>query len=205
MSHFIVFEGPDGSGTSSHSHILTDRFRTLNIPILLTAEPSHGTIGTEVRGLLSATSLPSPDSVQLLFCADRADHVATVIQPALENGETVICDRYALSTIVYGGVFGLDTEWLKDINARFPKPDLTIITLPPFEVCQERLGNRDELEEHFENAEFQRRVYDSYSAVEDPSTIFVDTSGDKDAVADEIFGKVQEYFGQVSREEISKL
>ena len=115
-----------------------------------------------------------------------------------------ICDRFALSTLIYGAAQGLDPEWLEEINARFPTPDLTIITLPPYEVCMERMQRRDELDQ-FENEELQKKVYEEYKNIESPATIFVDTSGPKEEVAEGIWQEVQKYFGQVSREAIVEL
>ncbi len=189
---FIVIEGPDGSGTTRHSGVLADRLRKEGHSVLLTAEPTESPIGQEVRSMLHADTLPSADAVQLLFCADRANHVETVIEPALRNGKIIVCDRYALSTIVYGMAQGIDRQWLESINAKFPKPDLTFITLPPFDVCMERIQRR-ETNDQFEMENFQRRVYENYKSIEDPSTIFVDTSGDKDEVGEFIWRQYEEH------------
>ncbi len=149
--------------------------------------------------MLHRDTMPSPDAIQLLFCADRANHVSTILEPALKKGQIVVSDRYALSTIVYGTAQGVDKEWLESINAKFPKPDLTFITLPPFEVCMERL-NRRKSRDQFEMENFQRRVYENYKSLEDPSIIFVDTSGSKKKTADFVWQKYQEHFGQISQE-----
>ena len=201
---FIVLEGPDGSGTTRQSQMLAQRMRKGGYDVLLTSEPTEGLIGKEIRSLLHSEALPPPDAVQLLFTADRAQHVQEVIKPALQNGQIVISDRYALSTFIYGKSLGLDEEWLKDLNRTFPTPDLTVVTLPPLKVCLERIGKRD-TQDLFENALFQKRIYEEYRAIEDPSTFFVDTSGEKEEVADLIWNKVQEHFGPISRESIAKL
>ena len=197
-SRFIVLEGPDGGGTTRHATMLADRLRREGCDTVLTAEPTHGAVGTHIRSILRGDCLPSPDAVQLLFCADRAEHVASVIRPALDGGKTVVCDRYVLSTVVYGGIFGLDREWLLRVNERFPKPDLTIITLPPFAVCQERIGERSATD-HFEREEIQRRIYASYRSVEHPATFFVDTSRGKEEVAEETHRQVREFFEATER------
>lgn len=186
---FIVLEGPDGSGTTLHSGFLAENLRNQGEKALLTAEPTDGPIGRHVRNILDGDSLPSPDAVQLLFCADRAEHVESVLQPAIEEGTTIVCDRYSLSTVVYGTATGIDKQWLKDVNSAFPKPDLLFILLPPFEVCMERIGRRD-VNDQFEKQSLQRRVYDEYKNVEDPNAIFIDTSKSKSAVAQEIMDHV---------------
>jgi len=203
-SKFIVIEGPDGSGTTRQSALLTERLRKGGETVVLTAEPTESTIGQEIRDILHRDSMPSPDAIQLLFCADRANHVATIIEPALKRGHTVVCDRYALSTIVYGTTQGVDSEWLEEINDAFPKPDITFITLPPFEVCMERINRRRKTDQ-FEMENFQRRVYEQYKSIEDPSVFFVDTSGPKKEVADTIEQKVREYFSEISEESTVKV
>lgn len=195
---FIVLEGPDGAGTTRNSAALAEKLRLLGETVLLTSEPTDSPIGREIRSILKSDTMPSADAVQLLFTADRANHVATVIEPALRRGETVVCDRYALSTIVYGSALGIDAQWLTAINAVFPQPDLTIITLPPLDVCMERIGRRAE-RDAFETENFQRRIFEGYRAVEDPRTIFVDTSGEKEEVSECVLRQVLKFFNEESR------
>lgn len=190
---FIVIDGPDGSGTTRHSAMLAEKMRADGETVVTSAEPTDSSIGKNIRTILHQKDMPSPNAVQLLFCADRAHHVANVIQPALHEGHTIILDRYILSTIVYGSAQGVSESWLHDINAVFPQPDLTIITLPPFDVCMERIGRRS-IQDQFEGESLQQKVYAKYASVDDPSVVFVDTSGPKHAVADTIYHQVTEYF-----------
>lgn len=201
---FIVLEGPDGSGTTKHTQLLAERMRKEGYDIVLTAEPTQSTIGKEIRSMLSSENMPPADAMQLLFCADRAQHVQEVIEPALQSGKVVICDRYALSTIIYGAAMGLSEKWLRDINSAFPMPDFTIITLPPSDVCMERLGKRD-VQDQFENELFQRRIYEGYKTVEDSTAIFVDTSGEKEEVSRYIWKQIKGHFTPISRESITQL
>jgi dTMP kinase len=188
---FIVLEGPDGAGTTRHSELLAERIaKEMDKSPILTAEPTDGPIGTMVRSLLHGEHRPQADSTQLLFCADRAEHVASVILPALSRGETVVCDRYTLSTIIYGSAQGLDEQWLRSINVAFPVPDLTVITLPPFEVCMERTGRRG-VRDQFEQEDFQRGIYDAYAKLNEKNCVFVDTTGDKTDVAEEVWQHVR--------------
>jgi dTMP kinase len=190
---FIVIDGPDGSGTTRQSEMLAERLRAKGETVVLSAEPTNSSIGKEVRSMLHSDAMPSAEAVQLLFCADRADHVANIIKPALANGHTVILDRYALSTIVYGGAQGVDQQWLTDVNAAFPKPAITIITLPSFAVCMERIGRRN-VQDNFEVESFQKRVYENYKSIEDPSVVFVDTSGSKTQTSEMVYNKCAEFF-----------
>lgn len=190
---FIVIEGPDGSGSTRHTEFLVKNLETTGLSVLRTAEPTNGPIGATIRELLQKNDSMEAETLQLLFCADRAEHVAKVILPALEQGKTVVSDRYTLSTIVYGHAMGVDKAWLEAVNAQFPKPDLQIITLPPFSVCQERLQNRS-YRDAFETDILQKKIYAGYAEVQNKNTIYIDTSGDKEAVADTLFTRAKEHF-----------
>lgn len=186
MSHFIVLEGPDGAGTTTHAALLAESLRKKGNQVLLTAEPSTGPIGSFIRQQLAAHSIPSPAALQLLFVADRAWHVETVILPALRANTIVVCDRFALSTLMYGTALGLDPQWLRSINSQFPLPDKEIITLPAFEVCMQRIAKRSTTDV-FEQPRMARQVYEAYAewATSNGKHI-VDTSKDQLSVAKDI-------------------
>lgn len=184
---FIVLEGPDGSGTTRHTELLTERLQNEGKPVFRTAEPTGGPIGTFIRAELSKGELPA-ESLQLLFTADRADHLLREVLPALDRGDTVVCDRYIPSTLAYGQALGLPLEWLQQMNDHFIAADCMIFALPPFEVCQERLARR-EMRDHLEHSERQRAVYDEYARMAelDPSIHVIDTSGEKADVHEKIW------------------
>jgi dTMP kinase len=184
-AHFIVLEGPDGAGTTLHSRLLSERMQTEGRDVVQAAQPSNGPIGQSIRAMLASGDVPSPAALQLLFCADRADHVDRVIAPALRAGTTVICDRYVLSTLIYGEAQGMDGGWLRAINAPFPVPERTVLLLPPAEVLAERISRR-KARDHFEDGILQQRIYTGYRAVRSPGIIIVDTSGPADEVAERI-------------------
>lgn len=187
---FIVLEGPDGSGTSTHTKRLAERLRNEGHDVVLTAEPTDGPIGRFIREQLAADSVPSPSALQLLFCADRALHIEEVIKPALEAGKTVISDRYVISTLVYGEAMGLRPDWLLQVNTPFIEPDKMILALPPLHVCLERIGMREKLDV-FENAAFQKKIYDLYEAMsDDPQVQVVDTSGNIESAAERVYEAV---------------
>ncbi len=188
---FIVLEGPDGSGTTTHSALLAESLKNSGQRVLLTQEPSNGPVGTFLRSQLAIGGVPS-DALQILFSADRAWHLTDVILPSLEDGKTVICDRYILSTLLYGQALGLDTSWLSDMNKKFIQPDLQIVALPPFSVCQERInarGTKDMLEEQ---TSFQQSVYDLYAAAAKQNGLpVINTEGSAEEVARHIRELVQ--------------
>ncbi len=189
---FIVLEGPDGSGTTTHSRLLAEKLRAKGSDIFSTAEPTSSSLGIFIREQLKQKKIPSPAALQLLFTADRALHLETELLPVLEKGTTVICDRYTHSTLVYGEALGLTPAWLKDINAEFLRPTATLFCLPPFSVCMERTQSRNE-QDILEEVSLQRKVYDLYSvmAQNDTSIVTIDTSGEREKVSSLIMESLQ--------------
>lgn len=131
---FIVFEGPEGSGKSTQVRMLADRLMNAGLDVLTTREPGGTDLGERLRALMMRErSLPKiePRVQTLLMLAARAQHLHERIQPWLDGGGVVICDRYAASTLAYqGGGFGLDGESLEDLNAFATQgvaPDLTLL------------------------------------------------------------------------------
>lgn len=189
---FIVLEGPDGSGTTTHSDILAKKLAGEGRDVILTAEPTDSAIGRFIRDQLKNKSIPSPTALQLLFCADRAWHIEHVIKPALEEGKTVISDRYVISTLIYGEALGLDPDWLLSVNTPFVEPDIMMIALPPLHVCLERINKRKQLDV-FENTAFQKKIYDLYekAGAGDDSVQVIDTSGTQEEAAKRIYDAVK--------------
>lgn len=115
---FLTLEGIEGVGKTTLLENLAEVFRTLNHEVLVTREPGGSALGRDLRALLlNPENDIRPEAELFLFLADRAQHVAEVIRPALDRGMVVICDRYADSTIVYQGYGrGLDVERLRLLN-----------------------------------------------------------------------------------------
>jgi dTMP kinase len=185
---FIVIEGPDASGTTLHSRLLAERLAKEGVPVLLTAEPTDGPIGRYIRTILAGSERIPSSALQLLFTADRAWHLHSVVLPALKEGKTVISDRYALSTIAYGIALGLGEEWLKSMNKDFILPDVQILALPPIEVCRERLARREK-RDILEQEDLQEKIHGAYRSLakKDPSILMLDTSGEKETVAESLW------------------
>ena len=145
----IVIEGIDGAGSTTQSRMLMEWLREAAIPSMLTSEPSGGPIGVTIRDHLSRRiELGGPQAEALAFAADRMDHVASEIAPALERGVTVITDRYYLSSLAYQSL-ACDMEWVLQINRFAIRPDLTVFLSIPVEVGMDRLSGR-ETRERFE-------------------------------------------------------
>ena len=157
MSLFVTFEGIEGSGKSTHLRLLANALRTAGHSVVETREPGGTTLGQALRELLLAPSAtpPEPLAELLLYCADRAQHVAQVIRPALAAGQVVLCDRFSDSTLAYQGYarsLDLGTVRALDAAARGGiEPDLTfLLDCPPdagLARARARSGSSDRFEQ----------------------------------------------------------
>ena len=163
---FISFEGGEGSGKSTQSKLLAEWFENEGRTVLLTREPGGTNLGKNLRKILldNATGEIAPRSEALLYAADRAHHVFSLIRPALERGEIVITDRYFDSSIAYQGAGRvLSSSEVARINRWATEslfPTLTIILDQPAEIGLSRIKNADRLES--ESIEFHNRVRQEY-------------------------------------------
>ncbi|EXG79327.1 thymidylate kinase [Cryptosporangium arvum DSM 44712] len=162
---FIVFEGGEGAGKSTQSRALTDWLTGRGFEVVSTREPGATPLGREIRSLIldHRDDAPSSRSEALLYAADRAHHVATVIRPALARGAVVVCDRYVDSSLAYQGagrdLATEDVEWLSRWATAGLVPDLVILLDVDPSIGLTRVGNRgvaDRLEA--ESMDFHQRV-----------------------------------------------
>jgi len=145
---FITFEGGEGTGKSTHAAMLAARLKSLGINVQLTREPG-GSPGAEIMRyilLSGAVSSLGPNAEAVLFAAARDDHLNTLIRPALECGNWVVCDRFADSTRVYQGVAGnVDSRMIRAMERIVvgdTKPDLTLILDVPASEGMRRAAQR---------------------------------------------------------------
>lgn len=162
---WIAFEGGEGCGKSTQARLLAER-----LDAVLTREPGGTPVGERIRAIVLAAEdvVLHARTEALLMAADRAEHIATVVGPALAAGRDVVSDRSVWSSIAYQGAGrGLDTEELLDINrwatsGRFP--DLVVLLDVSSEVALERRGDpRDRMEAA--GADFHRRVAEEFRAL----------------------------------------
>ena len=183
----IVIEGLDGAGLSTQATLLAEYLRGTNKKVLLTKEPTSLPIGKLIKSILGRNQEVSLLALQLLFAADRAEHLEKKIEPALRTNHIVISDRYILSSLAFGSVDN-DVEFLKQINARFRRPDLTVIIDTPPKVCLERIKkNRDNIE-LFEEEQRLEKVREQFLALKNyfDNTFIIAGDRAKDEVSKEI-------------------
>lgn len=180
---FITFEGGEGAGKSTQAGLLTSWLHERGIEAVQTREPG-GTPGADaIRALLLDGTIPfTPTAEAHLFAAARADHVESLIRPALEAGKWVVCDRFLDSTLAYQGAAGkLGVDIVRSINATAvgeTMPDLTILLRTNVDVGTRRAQVRDGDETDrfsMRDADFHTmvaRAFDSF-AREDPARFAV--------------------------------
>lgn len=175
----ISFEGTEGCGKSTQISLLSARLRSRGIPVRTVREPGGTPIGEEIRHTLKHSAVNqamTPEAELLLMNASRAQLVREVIRPALEAGETVLCDRFYDSTVAYQG-YGrrLDLRIVRgviDLAVGETRPDLTLLLRVSPSTSEQRQRSRQTsapvvVRDRFEEAdrEFFARVATGYEAI----------------------------------------
>ncbi|WP_102264778.1 dTMP kinase [Mesobacillus jeotgali] len=170
---FIVFEGIDGSGTSTQANLLRDYFINKDKKAVLTLEPSSGPIGNLIREGLKERVAFCTDSARFdqqmayLFAADRHDHLYNDIDGVfklLKEGKNVISTRYFFSSLAYHCSNEEEFHFVKGLNERFPNPDLVIYIDNPVETSLQRLQLRT-VQDVYENKEKLVMVKKNYEKI----------------------------------------
>lgn len=173
QGRFITLEGIEGVGKTTNIEFLRELLEQKGIDVLVTREPGGTPLAEEVRDVLLKARDESMDPIteSLLIFAARTQHVSTVIQPALNEGRWVLCDRYTDATYAYqGGGRGVALETLERL-AEFAQgslwPDLTIYLDAPVDKALARIANRQPDRFETEDSEFFARVRARYLAIEE--------------------------------------
>lgn len=136
---FVSVDGPSGAGKSTIVHHLAQMLVSGGQDVHVTAEPSAGPIGTLAREL---TETVRGHALACLYAADRYHHIETEIRPCIEEGKTVISDRYIPSSLVIQRFDGIDPAFLWQLNTEADRPDLAVILEADTEMISERLSER---------------------------------------------------------------
>lgn len=211
--HFIVVEGIDGSGTTTQCSLLANRLTRKGLPVHLTREPSDGPIGVLIRQILigrlvvpasHGTRPPSWATMAALFAADRLDHLEAEIIPNLNDGVSVICDRYDHSSVAYqtisSGAGAGASSWILELNRRARRPDLTLVLDVDSEIAATRRGRRSTSPELYEVSEMQAELAHFYARIDDlfpdDAIRHIDASAGVDEVAAAIWDEVMMLRGE---------
>lgn len=175
---FIVFEGLDGSGTSTQSQLLRDVLHDMGKKVHLTCEPSNGPVGNMIRQAMQGRIIFNKkddkfdQQMAYLFAADRYDHLNNQINgihKLVEEGFYVISTRYFFSSFAYHVTNSESEQVVKRLNADFPNPDLLIYLDNPVESSIKRLNSRTVLDRYEEEsklkivAENYQRIISEYN------------------------------------------
>jgi dTMP kinase len=194
---FISFEGGEGSGKSTQTELLKSYLESTGKKVLLTREPGGTPLGKQLREILldNATGNISPRAEALLYAADRANHVYSLIQPALNAGEVVITDRYLDSSVAYQGAGRIlqpaEVARISRWATENLSPNLTIVMDIPAELGLSRLRSLDRLEA--EPLAFHERIRQEFLNIagSDPERYFVvDATQDKASIHEQIIERV---------------
>ncbi len=190
---FIAFEGIDGSGKTTQAKLLFKYLRSKG-KCLFTDEPTKGLTGVYIHGLLMTRRRIDPLALQLLFTADRAEHVNEFIIPKLKAGYSIITDRYMFSTIAYGMAGGIAPEMLISANSQFPAPDATLVIDTAPKTAVERLKKRGNAIDYFEKLNFLTKARDAYRSLARryPNYFLIDGSGTIEETSDKIIKIISE-------------
>lgn len=192
---FITFEGCEGSGKSTQLRLLSEYLKESGADFIMTREPGGSDISEEIRKIIlnGKNSAMCDECEALLYAAARIQHLKETVEPALNAGKLVICDRYVDSSLAYQGYArGLGFDFIEDINRlaclSFP-PDLTVfLDISPKAAFERKHGaDPDDRMEQL-GLEFHEKVYEGYKVLLQitPQICAVDCSGTKYETAEKI-------------------
>ena len=189
--HLIAFEGLDQSGKQTQAERLLKAFRNAGRQAEFLTFPEYTTaLGTEIGRALQGERDYQPDTLQLLYIANRFEFRPRIME-WLEAGTMVVCDRYLASSIAYGEAQGVDAGWLAEIQRFLPQPSLTmLLDIAPEASLTRKRAARDKFER---DMPLLGRVRDSYlrQAAASESWVRIEGGQDKDAVADAVISAVR--------------
>lgn len=176
---FVVFDGIDGTGKSTHARRLGRELERRGMKTLLLKEPTgESPAGKRLEEAVKAGKRPEPREELNLFIEDRRWDVENRLRPALEEGYSVVMDRYYYSTAAYQGALGMDPKEILRMNSFAPVPDLAIILDIEPEIAMERISRRKN-GSYFEKMNYLRKVRKIFLSMRDmPEVVIIDSSGD---------------------------
>ena len=207
---FITFEGGEGVGKTTQIHLLYEFLNTRRIKVKVTREPGGDEVGEKIRAVIKSAAITKMDPLceTLLLFAARRDHFIKIIQPLLEQGYTVICDRFYDSTLVYQGLLKNvsieDIMKLKQMTIGNTEPDLTIILDVDSEVSTKRLSMRNLIQEEYdtmkkEQHDIIRKGFQNIAEVFSFRSVMINATGNEKTVFAKVIKAIEKKFDCILR------
>ena len=204
---FIALEGIDGSGKSSQIGPLVRRLAGLGVPCRETREPTGGPVGSLIRQIFTGRVTADNRVIAALYAADRIDHLVNEVDgllSALDQGITVVSDRYYFSSYAYHSV-DADMDWVIQANtlsAQLLRPTLTVFLDVPVETALARIRENRFVEEIFDGEDRLRRTrelyFQAFERLRDMERVaVVDGTGSQEQVGQRIWEAVAPYFPEI--------
>ena len=197
---FIAFEGIDGSGKSTQAKLLSERLKKDGFKIYSTFEPTDSPIGSLIKNIFRHRIEADHRTIAGLYVADRLDHLLNKtngILMKMEEGNSVITDRYYFSSYAYQGTH-MSIDWViqaNSLSAQLLRPDLSIFIDVPPEVCMQRLSEGRDMIQLYESLDNLHKVrakyFEAFEKLKDEEKIFiVDGNRPSEAIFNEVLNKV---------------
>ncbi len=199
---FITFEGPDGSGKTTQIRLLAEYLNAKGYPVVMTREPGGTRISEDIRTIILDPENKEMDDMTeaLLYAAARAQHVAQLIKPSVEEGKIVLSDRFMDSSIAYQGYgreLGDKIRIINEYAVAGMHPDLTFFLDLSAEAGISRANKRQKLDRlEQESIAFHKKVYEGYlelSKIYSDRYVIIDASRSIEEISKDIVGKFEEY------------
>ncbi len=202
---FITFEGGEGVGKTTQIHLLYEFLNERRVKVKVTREPGGDEVGEKIRAVIKSATVTKMDSLceTLLLFAARRDHYIKIIKPLLEQGYTVICDRFYDSTLVYQGLLKNvsieDIMKLKQMTIGDTEPDLTIILDVNSDVSTKRLSMRNLIQDEYdtmqkEQHDIVRKGFQNIAEIFSFRSVMINATGNKKTVFAKVIKAIEKKF-----------
>jgi len=182
----LTIEGIDGAGKTTLAKSLHDKLQSMQIPVILSKEPTDGPYGKKIRESAKTKRLPLEREL-FLFIQDRKEHVEKIIKPALKNGKVVILDRYMYSTIAYQGARGASVAEIYQEHCDFAiEPDLLVILDLPIDEALARIKKTRGSTDEFEVKSYLKQVASNYLKVKAPVILYLEATKSTEDLAEDV-------------------